>query len=163
MKIDITKDEYRDLLDLLYMADWILRAHKTGEDPRTGPYDKVIQKLYAHAGEAGYERLIEHDPSTRNHYTTREFEEVSKAIVFIDEFVDDSFWDELIIRLAERDAAQQAGGYDRFRLLSNEEQHALRTPVEGRYSEEFNTHGVDHVVLAHQFGFDLTTPVKTSD
>jgi hypothetical protein len=163
MKIDITKDEYRDLLDLLYIAQWVLIAHKTEEDPRTKPYDKVIQQLYSQAGEAGYERLIEHDPRTRSHYTTREFEEASKAILFIDEFVDDSFWDELIIRLAERDAAQQAGGYDRLHLLSNEEQHKLRTPVEERYSEEFNEHGVDHLVLAHQFGVDLKTQVKTSD
>jgi hypothetical protein len=163
MKIDITKEQYRDLLDLLYIAEWVLIAHKTEEDPRTRPYDKVIEKLYSHAAEAGYERLIERDPATRSHYTTREFEEASKAILFIDEFVDDSFWDELIIRLAERDAAQQGGGYDRFRLLSHDEQHALRAPLEDRYSEEFNSHGVDHVVVAHQFGIDLTTPVKTSD
>jgi hypothetical protein len=47
--------------------------------------------------------------------------------------------------------------------LSHEEQHAHRAPVEDRYSEEFNAHGVDHLVLAHQFGLDLKTPLKTSD
>jgi hypothetical protein len=163
MKIEMTKEEYRDLLDLLYIAEWVLTAHKTGDDARTKPYDKIIQKLYSHAREAGYERLIEHDPETRDHYTTREFEEASKALVFIDEFVDDSFWDELIIRLAERDAAQQVGGHEQLGLLSVEDVHALRSPIEIKYSEEFNDHGLDHLVLAHQFGFDLTKPVKTSD
>jgi hypothetical protein len=163
MKIEITKEEYRNLLDLLYIADWVLIAHKTGDDPRTKPYDDIIQKLYSRAREAGYERLIGHDPQTRDHFTTREFEEASKALVFIDEFVDDSFWDELIIRLAERDAAQQAGGYEQLGLLSAEDQHALRAPIEEKYSEELNSHGIDHLVLAHQFGFDLTKPVKTSD
>jgi hypothetical protein len=163
MKIEITKPEYRDLLDLLYIAEWVLIAHKTGDDPRTKPYDKLIQKFYSHAKEAGYDRLVEHDPLTRDHYTTREFEEASKATVFIDEFVDDSFWDELIIRLAERDAAHQAGGYEQLGLLNPADKHALQAPIEERYSEEFNGHGLDHVVLGHQFGIDLTKPVKTSD
>ena len=146
MKIDITREEYRDLLDLLYMANWVLHAHKTEEDPRTRPYDKLMQKIYSSARAA-----------------TREFEDTSKAEEFIDEFVDDSFWDELVYRLSERDAAHRVGGYAQFRLLSPEDRTALETPARERYSEEFNNNGIDHLMIAEEFDMSAVKPVKTSD
>ena len=163
MKIDITKEEYRDLLDLLYMANWVLHAHKTKEDPRARPYDKVMQKIYSSARATGFGRLIEYDPHDRRYYPTREFEDTTKTEEFIDEFVDDSFWDELVYRLSERDAAHRLGGYAQFRLLSPEDRTALETPDRERYSEEFNKNGIDHLVIAEVFGMSAAKPVKTSD
>ena len=163
MKIDITKEEYRDILDLLYVANWVLHAHKTEEDPRTRPYDKVMQKIYSSARATGFGRLIEYDPHDRRYYPTQEFEDTTKTEEFIDEFVDDSFWDELVYRLSERDAAHRVGGYAQFRLLSPEDRTALETPDRERYSEEFNKNGIDHLVIAEVFGMSAAKPVKTSD
>lgn len=33
MKIDLTRKEYRDLLDILAIANWVLNAHKVDRDP----------------------------------------------------------------------------------------------------------------------------------
>ena len=163
MKIETTKEEFRDLLDLLYMANWVLNAHKTEEDPRTKPYDKVIQKIDSFARAAGFGRLIEYDPHDRRYYPTQEFEDTTKAAGFVDEFVDDSFWDELVYRLSERDAAHRVGGFEQFRLLGLEDRTALETPFRERYSEEFNNNGIDHLVIAEEFDMSAVKPVKTSD
>jgi hypothetical protein len=163
MKLDVTKEEYRDLLDLLYMGNWVLHAHKTEEDPRMKSYDTVIQKVYSSAGAAGFGPLIQHDPGDGRYYPTPEFEDMTKAVTFIDEFVDDSFWDELVFRLAERDVAHRVGGYEQLRLLSPDDRTALLTPAEERYSDEFYRNGLDHLVLAEEFGPGAVKPVETSD
>ncbi len=152
MNVDITKEEYLDVLDLLHIASWVLVAHKTGDDPRTEQYDRIMQKFYALAAEAGAGDLIEYNSGTRKYYPTRELEESSRTMDFIDEFVDHSFWDELIIRFAERAAARQAGGYEQLNLMSREDQRALEDPLEDRYTEEFNEHGIDRLEIVEQFG-----------
>ncbi len=163
MKIELTKEEYRYLLDLLYTANWVLNAHKAEEDPRTKPYDKVIQKIYSLARPTGFGSLIEYDPHDRRYYPTGEFEDATEAAEFIDEYVDDTFWDELVYRLSERDAAHRVGGYEQFRLLSPEDRTALETPAHERYAEEFKKNGIQHLVITEEFGLSAAKPVKTSD
>ncbi len=163
MKVDITKEEYLDVLDLLHIAGWVLVAHKTGDDPRTGKYDRIMQKFYALAAEAGAGNLIEYDRRTGKYYPTREFEESSRVMDFVDEFVDHSFWDELIIRFAERDAARQAGGYEQLNLMSREDQRALEDPAEDQYAEEFDEHGIDRLEIVERFGDHDDSKPETHD
>ncbi len=152
MKVEITKEEYRDLLDMLHIAHWVMNAHKTGEDPRTEKYEKLIQKFYSLAGEMGLGGLIEFDSRIGAYFPTKTFDDESRSWDFIDEFVDDTFWDELIDRLTQRDAERQAGGYENLRTLSTEERLALESPIEERYAEEFTENGLNNVAIVEQFG-----------
>lgn len=163
MKIEITKEEYINLLDLLSLASWVLVSHKTKLDPRIEKYDAVIQKFYALAAEMGRKDLIEYDTVRRKYQPTKAFEDTSHSLEFIDEFVDHSFWDELIIRFTERDAARQAGGYEQLNLLSHKDRHALVDPIEDRYAGEFDKHGIDRLQIVEPFWRDASTPVRTHD
>ena len=163
MKIELTKEEYVDLLDLLHIAQWVLVAHKTKADPDSEKYGAVIQKFYALAAEMGRKDLIGYDAVRKKYLPTKTYEDTSPALEFIDEFVDHSFWDELIIRFAERDAARQSGGYEQLDLLGHEERHALVDPIEDRYAEEFNERGIDRLELVEHFGRTLAAPVRTHD
>jgi hypothetical protein len=163
MKIDITKEEYVDLLDLFHIANWVLVAHKTTVDPQAEKLETILQKFYAIAGEMGLGDLVEYDPARRKYLPTKKLEETSRATEFIDEFVDHSFWDELIVRFAERDAARQAGGYDKLDQLGHEERHAFVDPFEDRYAEEFNERGIERLEIVDQFSGDASRPVATHD
>ena len=68
-----------------------------------------------------YENLVAYAPEHNRYFPTREYEETSSAQAFIVEYDNDSFWEELTSRLAERDLARQLGGYDRMPTLSPEE------------------------------------------
>ena len=57
MRIELTTAEYRQLVDVLYLAEWLLTAHKVGDDPRVATYHELVQKLYAHAQEMGLSHL----------------------------------------------------------------------------------------------------------
>jgi len=118
MKIEITNEEYRTLLDVLHVAEVVLSGHRRQEDPRSEQHRMLIQKLYALAGDAGLGQLIEFDNARKRYHPTEEFENNAPAHSFVDEFADHVFWDELISRLTARDAAWQAGGLERLNALS---------------------------------------------
>ena len=163
MNVEITKEEYIYLLDLLHMANWVLVSHKTTVEPQIEKYDWIIQKFYVLAGEMGRGDLIEYDPGRGKYHLTKAFEDTSRSLEFIDEFVDHSFWDELIVRFAERDAARKAGSYEKLDLLSHEDRHALVDPFEERYAEEFNERGIEQLEITERFSGDASKPVATHD
>ncbi len=154
MKVDITREEYQNLLDILSMADWVMTGHKTKEDRRTAPYDALIQKFFALAQEQGFGSLVERDPLRGDYYLTSEFEANSRSWEFIDEFADDSFWDELSHRMTERDVARQAGGFENLQAMSREERSALEGPIQERYDNEFYENGIDRLQIVESFGLN---------
>ncbi len=139
MNVEISKQEYRDLLDILSMADWVMTAHNSGKDGRTESYERLIQKFYSLA------------------------KDTSRSWEFIDEFTEDAFWDELTHRMTERDMARQAGGYEQLRSLSREEWSALEAPIHERYSEEFYRSGIERLEIAEHYGHEMTKPLQTHD
>lgn len=150
MKIDLTRKEYRDLLDILAIANWVLNAHKVDREPRTARYDKLEQKLLALAKEMGYENLVEHAPEHNRYFPTREYEETSAAQAFITEYDNDSFWEEMTARLAERDLVRQLGGHDRIATLSPEELFEKLGKLEEYYGTEFSRNGLENLQLRYQ-------------
>ena len=91
MEIDLTRKEYRDLLDMLYIAEWVLNANRDEDDPRTKRYSKVEQKFFAMAKAMKYENLIEYYPEDKKYFPTREYEETSSAHAFLAEYKDSIF------------------------------------------------------------------------
>jgi len=72
MQIKLSTDEYRQLVDILYLADWMLTARKVGDDPRVEAYHQLVQKLYARAQEMGLSHLIEY---------AEEFDQYSRRVI----------------------------------------------------------------------------------
>ena len=57
MNIELSKKQFRRLLDLVYIGNWILNSTR-GED-RIPDYDQVESKLFACCRENGMETLVE--------------------------------------------------------------------------------------------------------
>ncbi|MGE5173310.1 MAG: hypothetical protein ACM3MD_05725 [Betaproteobacteria bacterium] len=163
MNFEISTKEYRDLLDILHIADVVMSGHRREEDKRTERHRALIQKLYALAKEDGNDLLISYNESVNKYIPTAEFEQSSVAHVLIHEFGDHLFWDELINRLSIRDAAQIAGGIDRLNAMSDSDRQAVEGPIRQRYIEEFTTNGVAGLEVIERFGIGGGILVKTSD
>ena len=108
MKINFTKNEYRFLLDMVEMAEWVLNSRKTDSSDEVKEYSEVYQKILSHAKEMGFENLITYDENLDGYYATAEYEE-SEHMRYIEEFEDDVFWEALPHRLAVRDLVEQFG------------------------------------------------------
>lgn len=162
MNIEITSEEYRDLLDILHLADVVMSGHRREEDKRTARHRALVQKLYALAQGEGLARLISYNESMKTHVPTVDFEQSTVVHAVIDEFGDHLFWDELINRLSVRDAAQIAGGNDRLNAMSENDRQHVEGPIRQRYIDEFAVNGVDNLELVERFATG-GIPIKTSD
>ncbi len=162
MNIELTSKEYRDLLDILHIADVIMSGHRREADTKTDRHRALVQKLYALAPGEGLGRLISRNDRTNAYVPTEEFEHGTVAHVLIDEFGDHLFWDELINRLSVRDAAQAAGGIERLNAMSESERRQTEGPVRQRYIDEFALHGVANLEVVERFDGSGVS-IKTSD
>ena len=163
MNIEISNQEYRDLLDILHIADVVMSRHRREEDKRSARHRALIQKLYALARGEGLERLIEFNKLANKYIPTADFEQNTLAHPVIDEFGDHLFWDELISRLTLRDAAQLVGGMERLNTMSENERQIVEGPIRQRYIEEFAVNNVTNLAVIERFSIGGGVPVKTSD
>ena len=142
MKINLTNAEYRLLLELVYLGEWMVSAHDETAGASGGKYGPLVQKLLSYANEAELSALVDRSPDDGKLHPTRQFEEEMMGTIY--EYDEESFWMELIDRLAERDvrAAQSDGHLPQLR-----EYLELAGPIEERYAQEFETHGLERLKL----------------
>jgi hypothetical protein len=163
MNIQLSTPEYRDLLDILHIADVIMSGHRTETDARTVGHRTLIQKLYALARGEGFDQLIGQNESMKKYVPTEAFEHDSLAHGIIHEFGEHLFWDGLVSRLTMRDAVMIAGGNEHLASMSYSEREAMLGPLRQRYIREFSANGVANLSVIEQFGLGEGIPVRTSD
>ncbi len=146
MKVEITKKEYRTLLDMLGIAGWVLHAHREEKASRTAEYRELEEKVYALAAENGYEDLIEYDADDNQYYATADYEEDGPVLTFIDEYNDETFWKELVERLAMRDVLRRVGQKE-FHAMSVEERLNKLDAAIGIYEDEFAKNGLNRLEI----------------
>lgn len=146
MKVSFTTKEYTRLLELAHLGLWV--AGGRPDDPATMPerYADVSQKMFGLAEMFGCADLVEADVNGELFPN----EKLTDGPVHekLDAFVEDTFWGELVGRLAERDLRAEQGK-DVTKLseeLSEEEQDRIEV-LEDAYWREFEASGVDHLVV----------------
>lgn len=142
--IDITNQEYRLLLNMLQMADWILHAHTVNS--RYDEYSALLQKLMAIAKDYGCGELVQYIEAKRTYYPTNEYLLSDEVQGPIDEHNDEIFWDELTDRLARRDVMREVG-IKEYRELEKSERRARLSKAQEKYDKEFSTQGVKRLEL----------------
>lgn len=131
MQIELTKKEFRRLLDLVYIGNWILNSTR-GED-RIPDYDDVESKLFALCRNTPMRALVE----TWNGIPvpSQAFAEggIHEAIA---DYEDTVFFDILAEELARRDME--------YAPISKENYDELISRMEN-YIEEFEAHGAENI------------------
>ena len=148
MKINFTKKEYRLLVDLLEMADWVLTSHDATEQPDKKPYHDLIQKIYANSKEMACDDILEFVPEVNQYFVTLEYDEESLCRQHIDKFEDNVFWDKLSFYLSERDLLVQEG---EEKLLSMDpmERSEKLFELQDWYESEFYEHGLENIKVVN--------------
>jgi hypothetical protein len=109
-------------------------------------FETLESKILEKAGHSGLGDWIEFDEESQRFRVKAEREENLFYHECYEEFRNESFWDELAVRLADRDLAR-AIGFKEWEKLSEEDRRARTSAWEKRYWEEFSKRGVEHVVL----------------
>jgi hypothetical protein len=152
MKINFTKKEYRVLVEMLLIADWIIHSHEAGSVEKTKSYADLRKKVLSHYKEMGLEDDFNYDPEGDDYYETKDYEERSTHMAFIDEHDEQSFWSLLASKMAQRTlAAEHALNPEDS---DDREQRTLRIfELAEHFEEEFSEHGLDNVRIELKTGF----------
>ena len=144
MKVSFTQKEYSRLLELAHLGLWVAGARP--DDPATMPerYADVAQKVFGLAELFGCADLVEAD--VNGQFFPNEKLTDGPAGEKLDRFVEDAFWSELVNRLAERDLRSELGATKLTEELTDGEEERLGA-LEDNYWREFETKGVDHLVV----------------
>ena len=142
MELKFTKEEFKKLLELLDISEWVLTSLDVEEDERKYPYLKILQKIYKEAYEKGMTEEIEYDKEMNDYFPNEDWEEKTLARDFIEEYEDGTFWDELVFRLADRDIDRRMNG----KPPKNFEEHvAMFTKIQAKYEEEFEKNNLENL------------------
>ena len=133
MNIELTEKEYRRLLDLVYIGNWILNS--TRGDDRIEEYDRVEERLFSLAPEHGMKSLMQ---VWEGHvYPSQAFADggIHEAIA---DYEDAVFFDILAEELARRDLGLEASDPEDFTELSERMED---------YLDEFDRNGLSTVTV----------------
>ena len=154
MNINYTKKEYRLLLDMVEIAEWVLNAHKTASSDEIKKYSDLYQRILSYAKDMGFENLIIYDKNLDGYFATSEYEE-SEHMRYIEEFEDDVFWDALPHRLAVRDLVKEVGE-KKYEEMEFVERATKLVELESIYYKELEENGIDNLRFENQSPSDMT-------
>ena len=159
MKLQLTPKEYRRILQMLYLADRLLNSRR--EDEPTGlrlKCEEVLQVFLGSATQFGCADLVEETETVGLNFSEAMPDEpgVKEAAQDYDE---DTFWQELVARLAERDY-ERLHGRPAFPdpdgpPETDGEQEAREeelSRLEDEYWREFEAEGVKNLVVLKGLG-----------
>ena len=133
MTVELSEKEFRRLLDLVYIGDWILNSAR-GED-RFEDYDDVLEKLFSLCPGVGMEALM--DSWQGRVFPSKAYREggIHEAIA---DYEDAVFFDILAEELARRDMEGEG--------VAADDETELSARME-EYYQEFEQHGIDNLTV----------------
>ncbi len=133
MQLDLTAREFRLLLDMVYIGNWVLNSTR-GED-RFQDYDNIESKLFAKCAEGGMAVLAQDWEGSVVPSQAYAEGGIHEAIAF---YEDNIFYEILAEELSRRDMD--------YPDINEENYEEIVTRME-RYMSEFERCGVDRLVL----------------
>ena len=133
MEIKLTEKQFRRLLDLVYIGNWVLNS--TRGDDRIRQYDQVESLIFSHClshGMAGLTELYQGEIIPSRAFAEGGIHEA------IEQYEDTIFYELLAEELALRDLDGQP--------LTRENYDALMARIDA-YLSEFDEHGTDRVTV----------------
>ena len=133
MNIELTDKEFRRLLDMVYVGNWILNS--TRGDDRFEDYDLLQEKLFALCPKSGMRQLVQ---SWHGHiFPSKAYEDggIHEAIA---DYEDAVFYNILAEELARRDLGLEDSDPDDFTELSSRMEE---------YLSEFDKNGLSTISI----------------
>ncbi len=144
MEIKLTKEQYEDLVKLVYLGNWMINAIRVHD--LVEKFEELEQYIFSFYNEFGLKDYIEYDEEDKRFYPTRKFEMESEAQEYRAEYDNDTFWDNLINRLASRDFVKKYEEHA-IKKMTIEEIIEKHNSFAKKYEEEFEKYGIDRLEI----------------
>ena len=148
MKIEFTKEQFESLLKSVYLGNWVANAHRT--DDMIKEYEEIEDYIFSHAKEFGFDEYVDDEKADKGKFfPARIFEEEADIQKLIEEYDKETFWDEIIDRLAARDLFRQYSRAELEKMDGNERMEKLGI-LEEKWAKEINENGIERLEVSKE-------------
>lgn len=143
MHLRFTDEELVTLVEMVSLATEMANMNPNDEGNSGFERFEVIEnKVLEAAKHTGLAGIIEYDLERGKNRVTEEFQETSFFQQCFDEFRNSVFWEELMVRLADRDLSSELGEAA-YLAMDDDERRKMLEPIEQRYWAKFQTEGMN--------------------
>ncbi|HPY81831.1 MAG: hypothetical protein M0R02_07625 [Bacteroidales bacterium] len=136
--IELSSAQLNHLLELVYLGEWMRQAYTT--DTYNVELEDLEQKLYAIAYNEGLDESVEYDKKLGGYVPSEELE--ASCDEYIDVYDDQTFWEELIIRMAQNKLEMHTEV-----MPGTKEYEKLQETYITEFGNEFKEHGLERVKI----------------
>ncbi|MFH1457154.1 MAG: hypothetical protein ABIF17_03535 [Patescibacteria group bacterium] len=148
MKIEISKEQYRKLIKLVYLGNWMINAIRGGSEneERVKEYDDIEKYIFSFAKDFGLDNFVEYDEEHKEYFATRELEEKTDIAQYIQDYDENAFWDELFYRMSDRDFERKYLQKE-ISSMSMHKRFEKEEPFREKWDKELMEHGIDRLEI----------------
>jgi hypothetical protein len=139
MTLNLTAEEFRSLLKVVFLGNWMANAYREKPDPE---FDNIEQLIMSQASSFGAEECVAYNAGKQGWSYTREYEEEMQ--VFVDEYNVEALYDELGYWLSRRDLISEIGE-DRAEGMTPAGLSDAAGPYLEKYNREFEEFGIERI------------------
>ncbi|BCS95915.1 hypothetical protein DSLASN_15470 [Desulfoluna limicola] len=145
MLLNISKEEYRLLVEMVQVADYVMHSHELEESDATADYREFRKKIFSHHKKMGLEKLFTFSEKHNDYIETEESLTDSRHMAILDNFVENEFWAQLSQRLAMRDLFEEEEDEEAIKQMGSEVLMEKLGEMSVKYNEEFEAHGLERI------------------
>jgi len=144
MKIEFTKEQFKELLKVVCLGNWMANAFHDGskEDPMDKKIEKIEDYIFSFAKEAGFSEYVDYDAEFKRYFPTNEMDELCQT--YIEDYDEECFWDELFHRMADRDF-DRAYSFEEISKMEMKERFEKEEPFNKKWGDELYEHGIERL------------------
>lgn len=144
MKIEITKEQYEQMLKVVYLGSWVATLPHEEADSDLEAIEQYVLSL---AKDFGFENFVGYDENSKEYFPTEEFEQKTDVIDLIRDYNTYVIFQELMLTLARRDLIREHGE-EAVDAMAEDEMVEKEYPILMRYQEEFQENGLSNIIIA---------------
>lgn len=134
MKIEISKRQFKFLLELVHMGNWVANSDNP-PDVIDEKYEDITKIIYSYGQEAGLEKYVAYSKYSQAWTGTNYLFLESNAAKLLEEYNERTFWNRLAEELALRDFHRKYSEEEIKKMPSNERMEKVLELID-RYKEE---------------------------
>lgn len=142
IKIEFSEEEYGNLVRLVYFGNWLVNGVR--EAP-VRKYQQLKRYIFSFALKTKSARLVSFSREYGEFVPSPELENDAEVKKFIDNYDEETFWEELARRLSKRDLEKEYGL--RLSAMDKKEISEKEYLLVDKYSREFARHGIGNLHL----------------
>jgi len=151
MHLRFTDEELAVLIDMVSLAAEVGALNRrSGSEGKFSRFEELESTLLEKVTHLGFGELIEFEDERQRYRLTAKYLTKSYVQECLDEMRNEVFWEELTLRLAERDVIRKIG-LPAWNALNEESRRVQTEPIEKSYWEEFTKRGIDTLHLIARF------------